>query len=324
MKSTVHFLNSVCVPAFSESFLDFSKPIVDGDDLSKSAHQLRNDFFEYFKSDVFLEIYQKFAGHINDEYNLTNQKLLFQATPTPRVFIPGGHGTNWHCDYWYGHGENSKTVWVPIKNIVPGSTFSAVKKFEDNMDLYKHYSEMPELLAKKFDLMGAETIQVCPTKNAAAIFDSNVLHASIKNMTNLTRLSFDFRFTTNEDETSTKNFNDYLHYSNGKLINPSSARKEVQFLKYICGGRGIDTKSQHMLIEASCKDLELSIVGQEAEIERFDFPMLKLHVGEIQNLTSLYSGIVIVSKRLFDDSDVLGLLSRSNITVFFALEQEWL
>ena len=144
---------------------------------------------------------------------------------------------------------------------------------------------MPELLAKKFDLMGVETIQVCPTKNAAAIFDSNVLHASIKNMTNLTRLSFDFRFTTNEDETSTKNFNDYLHYSNGKLINPSSARKEVQFLKYICGGRGIDTKSQHMLIEASCKDLGLSLVGQEAEIERFDFPMLKLHVGEIQNLT---------------------------------------
>ena len=95
-------------------------------------------------------------------------------------------------------------------------------------------------------------------------------------------------------------------------------------MKYICGGRGIDTKSQHMLIEASCKDLELSLVGQEAEIERFDFPMLKLHVGEIQNLTSLYSGIVIVSKRLFDDSDVLGLLSRSNITVFFALEQEWL
>ena len=324
MKSTVQFLNSVCVSEFRESFLDFSKPIVDGDDLSKSDHQLRNLFFEYFESDVFFAIYQKFAGHINDEYNLTNQKLRFQATPTPRVFIPGAHGTNWHCDYWYGHGKNSKTVWVPIKNIVPGSTFSTVKKFEDNMDLYKHYSEMPELLSKKFDLMGAETIQVCPPKNAAAIFDTNVLHGSIKNTTNLTRLSFDFRFTIDEDETSTKNLNEYLDYSNGKLINSNSARKEVRFLKYVCGGRGIDTKSQHMLIEASCKDLGLSLVGQEAEIERFDFPMLQLHIAEIQNKTSLYSGIVIVSKRLFDDSDVLELLSRSNITVFFALEQEWL
>ena len=65
MKSTVHFLNSVCVPAFSESFLDFSKPIVDGDDLSKSAHQLRNDFFEYFiyNSQILTSV-RKFGGEV--------------------------------------------------------------------------------------------------------------------------------------------------------------------------------------------------------------------------------------------------------------------
>jgi ectoine hydroxylase-related dioxygenase (phytanoyl-CoA dioxygenase family) len=324
MEINLSFFKSTCVSEFRDSFFDFAKPIVDRDDLSKSTNQLRNIFFEYFKSDIFLEIYQKFAGHINNEYNLINQKLFFQVTPTPRVFIPGAHGTNWHCDYWYGHGKNSKTVWVPIENVVPGSTFSAVKKFEDNRDLYKYYSEMPELLTKKFDLMGAETFQVCPPKNTAAIFDTNVLHGSTKNITDLTRLSFDFRFTINEDETSTKNLDEYLHYSNGKLIEPNPERKDIQFLKYICGGRGIDTKSQHMLIEASCKDLGLSLVGQEAEIERFDYPMLKFHIGEIQNKTSLFSGIVIASKRLLDDSDVLGLLSRSKVAVFFALEQEWM
>lgn len=144
-------------------------------------------------------------------------------------------------------------------------------------------------------------------------------------ISSLTLLCFKSKcFTIDEDKTSTKNLNEYLHYSNGKLIAPNPERKDVQFLKYICGGRGIDTKSQHILVEATCKDLGLSIMGQEAEIERFDYPMLKFHIGEIQNKTSLYSGIAIGSKRLLDDSDLLGLLSRSNITIFFALEQEWM
>ena len=117
---------------------------------------------------------------------------LFQRTPTPRVILPGAHGTNWHCDYWYGHGKNSKTVWVPIENVVPGSTFSVIKKSEENRRLYNYYTKMPEMLTKKFDLMGVETLQVCPPKNTAAIFDTNVIHGSTKNITNLTRLSFDF------------------------------------------------------------------------------------------------------------------------------------
>ena len=43
----------------------------------------------------------------------------------------------------------------------------------------------------------------------------------------------------------------------------------------------------------------------------------------MQNKKSQYSGIVIVSKKLFDKSDMLSLLSSKNIPTFFALEQEW-
>lgn len=324
MDKTVRFLKSKCVTAFKNSFLDFSKSKIKEDDLKTSIIEYRKTFFEFFKSKIFFEIYQNFAEEICNEYKLIDHEVLFQEVPTPRVFVPNAHGTNWHCDYWYGHGRKTKTVWVPIKNVFPESTFSAIKNIKENNSLLDFYSQNPKLLTKKFDLKGAESMQVCPPDDSAAIFDSNILHSSTKNTSNLTRLSFDFRFTTEGDSSSTKNFDDYLKFHNGKFKKNSHASENTNFLKYICGGRGISTKSQHILINEICEDLGFNLAGQEAEIERFDYPMLRFHVDEIKNKESQYSGIVIASKGIFNNGELLEIFSKINIPVFFALEQEWL
>jgi hypothetical protein len=323
MENCINYFNTKCILEFKKSFIKFSNSVVDFDNIPQYSIKLRNSFFEYFKSDDFKEIYQNFAKELCEYYYLNSNDILFQSNPTPRIFLPGAHGTNWHCDYWYGHGMKSKTVWVPILNDIPGATFNAVKYKNNNINLINYYNEKPYLLSKDFDLFNFEIIQVCPPEGSAAIFDSTVLHGSTKNTSNLSRLSFDFRFTVKDDDTSTKNLSDYLIYRNGKLFKPNLFNSEIKFLKYICGGRGIDTKNQHLFIETACKELGLTITGQEAEIERFDFPMLKFHIDEIINDSSPYTGLVIISKKLLND-ETFHLLVASKINVFFVLEQECL
>ena len=68
---------------------------------------------------------------------------------------------------------------MPIENIVPGSTISVVKKFEDNRNLHKHFSEMPKLLTKTFDLMGAETFQVFPTEKTCRVINDLHTHYEV-------------------------------------------------------------------------------------------------------------------------------------------------
>ena len=94
-------------------------------------------------------------------------------------------------------------------------------------------------------------------------------------------------------------------------------------LKYICGGLGYDTGSQHILIETVCRDMEFKILGQEAEIERFNYPMIKMHIDEMKRKKSKYSAVVTATKRIFND-EMLNLLSANKIPTFFALERKWL
>jgi hypothetical protein len=240
--------------------------------------------------------------------------------PTPRVFRPGTIGTSYHCDYWYGHGEKSYTVWVPLTIIEEGNTFHVATGVEadeyvQSLEKDKVYQPLPSSLI-------AAAVPVLPEIGQAFVFNSKVLHGSPLNTSNSTRLSFDFRISSGSDPTSTKDIDNYYHYIDSNYQLPKHELDGARVLKYICGGVGKNTFNQHIIIEAAAKRFNMNVHEQEAEIERLGFPIFGEYVhGKMEK--SKLDAMIVASVSILDDVSIK-LVKLSNVKVWCALENDFL
>lgn len=289
---------------------------------SLSVLDLREFFYEYFKRTEFSRLYDCLVREIAEKQALDLDRLLLQPLPTGRVFPPGAHGTSWHTDYLYGHGEKTITIWVPIYGVTPGSSFKYISDNKINNQLVQKIFENPEFLlgeiAEKKDVR-----EVIPADGSIAIFDSNQLHCSHENTSNSLRLSFDFRISLDDDTTTTKNLAGYFRLTKSGLKKPNPERK-LSFLKYILGGRGFDTAAQHILIGGLAQDKSMKIIGQEAEVERLGLTMLNHHLKEINSGISKFDAIILASKTLFSDDEFERVRKNSCENIYCCAEGEWI
>ena len=281
---------------------------------------IKNVFYGLFDSQKFIDLYKELALEVATSRGLQISKSVLQPKPTPRIYPPKAHGTSWHTDYLYGHGKKSLTVWVPIHGVQPGSTFSFVSNQLENDRILKKIYRRPEFILG--DVVEKKYVsQVLPAVDEVAIFDSNQLHSSVENTSQVRRLSFDFRIAETGDRTSSKNLSEYLSLE--KRDKSISQANEFKFLKYIVGGRGFDTASQHILIEGVARHKNYKIAGQEAEIERLGLTMLSYHLDAVSLGESKFNAIIVSSKSLFSEQELKYIERRSSSHVYFGAENEW-
>jgi len=316
------YVKSDAVSEFRKAFKDYAKNDITETNGEINLTRLRTVLLNFFSTSEFKQAYYKIAQELSDIYDIPKYKFIIQPQPTPRVSSPGQHGTSWHTDYWYGHGKDFRTVWVPLLGIVPGSTFDVIGSSSDNKKLLDYYSSNPDLLAGNFNLMGSQTHQVLPDNDSAFVFSSRLLHGSPLNTSEMNRVSFDFRFGSVADSSSTKDLSRYLKIDGNKLIT-NGKTYPGKYLKYIRGGCGIDPSVQHILVEGVVNSHSIQITGQEAEIERYGQPMLRKHLKAIDHKTAEFIGIAVASKSLLDH-DILSLISNSDAIVYCVLEGEFL
>ena len=94
-------------------------------------------------------------------------------------------------------------------------------------------------------------------------------------------------------------------------------------LKYILGGRSIDTAAQHIAMEGVCEHKKYALVGQEAEMERLGLTMLLFHLDQINRCESKFDAICISTKSLFTSCELDEISQISNKNAYFALENQW-
>lgn len=326
MMPTFEYFQTPFVKLVQDAFVKFApKELNLSGEKGTGGHDVRRLFFRFFQTDEFKSLYEKVAVELAEKYQISENDFLIQPIPTPRVFRPGDHGTSWHTDYWYGHGSLSRTVWVPISGAVKGATFSAIKNEKDNAKVVEFYEKNPSSLINSFELLDSKIVDVCPPKNNLAIFSSKLLHGSPENTTNIERLSFDFRFTPRIDTTSTKKLSHYLCLKNKSLHKQhTSHKKNSKFLKYICGGKSIDTAAQHILIDEIAKNDGFNVMAQEAEIERLGNPMLLFHAQKIKNNNSKFHGIIIATSKILNEQTKTEIKSKFSVPIYCALERQWL
>lgn len=316
------YVKSDLVSVFREKFKDYAKDDLAETNAGINLTRLRSVLLSFFTTTEFDQAYYNIANELSGIYKISHSDFIIQPQPTPRISSPGQHGTSWHTDYWYGHGKDFKTVWIPLLGVVPGSTFDVVETNSDNEKLLDYYSSNPDLLADNFNLMDSQTHQVLPDNDSAFVFSSCLLHGSPLNTSEINRISFDFRFGSVADSSSTKDLSRYLKIDGNKLVTNGNTYPG-KYLKYIRGGCDIDTSVQHILVEGSAKSHSIQIIGQEAEIERYGQPMLRKHLSAIKHHTAEFIGIAVASKSLLDH-DILSLISDSDAIVYCVLEGEFL
>lgn len=290
-----------------------------------SKHKnLRNLMIDYFKTKQFLDDYFLMAEVIAKNLGLNQPNMLLQKIPTPRIFRPSDHGTSFHSDYWYGHGEKTLTVWTPLSDLVHGNSFSIIPSQELNnevtVELGKSYGVATKDQEK--NLINISD-QVLMSFGESVIFPSKIIHGSPKNSTNYTRVSFDFRIANVADATSTKDSESYFRYLNGFFVETESRFAGLNFIKYICGGAHKNTLAQHLIIESVVKEYKISILGQEAEVERFGYPIFNAYLENLANNKNI-NGLIIASKAVLDLASIEAAKKCKSIKIYCALEGEFI
>ena len=272
--------------------------------------------------DEFLSIYKSFAVEVATYFYGTATGTCLQTSPTPRIFFPNSHGTSIHSDYWYGHGLSAMTIWIPIFNSISGATFYADHKKDLNnyIDIQDFDLDQLKIISEKISTKDNE---VLPPDNCAFLFDSTTLHGSTLNRTNKTRISFDFRISKIADTTSSKDLENYLIFDEKKneYKLPPHKLYGKRILKYICGGQNKNTFAQQILIDSFSKRYNLQITDQEAEIERYNYPILN-GLTKGYKLKNEFDAILLASEYIAHDFFSNFGNKISSIPIWSALENK--
>jgi hypothetical protein len=126
--------------------------------------------FEFFELDDFKNLYFQVALEIMEYAGIPKDNSVLQMLPTPRVFRPGAIGTSYHCDFWYGHGELSHTVWLPLTELEAGNTFKVINTNNPN-ELYKKLSKEQSYNDFPHELIN-NAVPVLPKGGEAYVFSS--------------------------------------------------------------------------------------------------------------------------------------------------------
>jgi hypothetical protein len=294
-------------------------------DLNESKHKnLRSLMLDYFKKKEFQENYKQMAISIIKKLQLTPSNYMLQKTPTPRIFRPGDHGTSFHSDYWYGHGEKTITIWTPLSELESGNSFSIIPENQLNEEMTKSLNNTFGVASQSqekilLDLSDA----VLPELGQSVAFASKTLHGSPQNTTNKIRISFDCRIAVIDDKTSTKDPETYFQWSNDSFIEMPNKFFGKNYLKYICGGHTKSTLAQHLIIESVVKEYSISISGQEAEVERFGQPIFRAYLANLASTKNI-DGLIIASKSILDNESIRAAERDQKIRVYCALENEFI
>lgn len=284
-----------------------------------SVPSIKNQFFEIFKSDSFITAYHALSKQVALARYGTTSGIGVQPTPMPRIFLPGSHGTSFHTDYWYGHGLEACTVWVPIFNCFSGSTFFS--DHSNNLGIDTVHDKSIDPLSPSFiSRLQSSEFEIIPPDSSCYIFSSSVLHGSTYNRTSFPRLSFDFRIAPLNDPSSNKDLSQYLLFdeSSNSFALPIHPLSQKSVLKYIVGGPDTNAQLQLMLIEQVARQNSIYAVDQEREIERFDYPVLR-RIIEDDSFLSKYDAIALMSKAMIPSS-LLSALAKSKKRFWFAFE----
>ena len=243
------------------------------DNIYRDFENYRQIFFEIFRSEYFKNKYKLFGRWLIDSF--FDKNALIQKTPTIRLVLPGGKSASFHTDLWYGHGKKVNSFWLPLTKVSGINSLLMAKEVNDSKRLIKRIKDEKMNLDKINSEARKISEPIESDYGALTIFNKDILHGTLKNTSNASRVSFDFRIATSSCDLGNKPKANF--YSYGQLIDDKSydhlvlSENQRNALTYtgICGK--ISSKNQLLFLNSFAKSNNINIIASESEILIFDF-----------------------------------------------------
>ena len=250
----------------------------------------------------------------------------FQKLPSLRLFLPGDLGTSWHTDNWYGHGQGSRTFWLPLTRVEPGAGVCFI-----NEPAYLDEIEQ----AMSGERIALETVNDRCTERGAEwacepgqylSFDARTLHGSVANESRGFRISLDFRGCQLNQSLGNKPLNNYRIIDGNEAREAAPNYADVQAVKYINGASGASAKFQHILIESYAAEHKAALVRNEAEIESLPAcPVLFAYASRKAPAADQYDALILYSRHCLPRNRstrrrLLEVCRANEVSLHFALE----
>lgn len=271
--------------------------------ISKNLEDYRQCAFKIFESPEFQGEYRALGLHLIEK--LCAGFGFLQRKPVIRIQLPYMPSTSFHCDAWYGHSESALSVWLPLVDADTASCFKIVNSLQSSDKLKRTILDNSLELDQINDLCIPYCISTGIGKGGCAVFSSTTIHGAVKNESNKTRVSFDFRISPTED-TGTKPISNFYPVKNSALeVNTFREKSNNQRLKAITYSnhcRRVAAKSQLMLCAAFADSMDIDVILNESEIYEFShLPVLRKYLN-----TDLVDAVVVFGFDIFEGDVALG------------------
>ena len=177
-------------------FLPQSAMDFDADELNEISRQF------YDQSAGFIAAYHRFLTEVIMP-TVVGGDFVFQRTPTIRFNFPNAGGFNWkpryHTDIMLGHPPQEVNCWLPVTNAFASNSMRLAPLTDSLAMLRSIDLDFPRFTAEVQQnhalVSRCEAISepVTIDYGNVLLFDSRCLHCTQQNVSDATRISFDFR-----------------------------------------------------------------------------------------------------------------------------------
>ena len=250
-----------------------------------------------------------------------NKEIYHQKVPTFRLGLPNERATEFHTDnISSGHGSHIINFWIPLITLNKFNclwlvdenwTKKIITKFRQKQLSINQLDNLSLKYAKPMIMEYGEVLK----------FSNSNIHGSVQNVSNTTRLSFDFRVLNGDKNSGIKNIDEAF----SKFDNLKNKKKKftdivsVVFSNYEV--KHISHSSQRKIINEYCETKKFKVLYEAAEWYNINhYPLLE----EVMNKFPKKE-IVLFSMKSFDRKKkitkmLFKKLKKHKAKVHFALE----
>jgi len=232
--------------------------------------------YDCFRQSEFQTKYSRLCQELIDE--MFQGHADYQKIPSIRIQFPNSKTVNFHTDCWYGHGEEVQNFWLPLVDVQGNESLAILDDDESDKALDKFYAEAPSII---------EINEYCEQKcwfvklkyGEILHFPAKLLHGTLNNTSDCTRISFDFRMRVENSDTGTKQTSFFSNSEKNKNNNleMDEMRSPELALAYINpileSDMQLSQKHQILININYARENKFSIIVHETELIGFKNPL---------------------------------------------------
>ena len=282
--------------------------------------------YNLFRTDQFQEQYDLLCGELISE--MFDGNARYQSIPSARIQLPNAQSVNFHTDQFYGHGSEIRNFWLPLTK-VSGENSMYVVDDNDSVGLIESMRNNEASIVAMNQMCIDKSKPLSMLYGDLFCFHSSMLHGTVVNQTDSTRVSFDFRMVLGGSDIGLKDQSFFIVPGTRNALSQQNEEKESAGCYF--SREGIEElvpsqKYQQIICLQYCQDNGLAPTILETELSGFD------HLPSLWNLINgtwkgKFDHLVIYSrhnllKDVEQSNNVLRELKKQNITTHFVFEDE--